>query len=403
MIKVLLSGVNGRLGQTLVSYIGQTEDMVVVAGVDKMPRAHENPFPVYEDFTHVIESVDVIIDFSRPDALSGLLTFAQEKNAACVLATTGYSANDKMMIVKYAGHIPVFFSANMSLGVNLQMELAKKAAEFLGNDFDIEIVEKHHNQKVDAPSGTALAIADYINTAFMNTKEYVYGRTPKVRAKREQKEIGIHAVRGGTIVGQHDVLFIGNDEIIEVHHTALSRNIFAEGAIRAAKFLSGKPAGLYSMFDIISEVGATMSLYTEENTAVLCVNCTPGSPSSLSAIFDALSKGNVEIDLVQQCFLTDDTLALSFCVAAEELQRALSILKTLKDVKASAEHGLTKFTLEGRSMLTHSNVTAKLFKALSSEQIKTYLFSASATKISFCIGKDDTTKAVKAITEAFKL
>ena len=119
----------------------------------------------------------------------------------------------------------------MSLGVNLQMELAKKAAEFLGNNFDIEIVEKHHNQKVDAPSGTALAIADYINTAFMNTKEYVYGRTPKTRLKREQKEIGIHAVRGGTVVGQHDVLFMGNDEIIEVHHTALSKNVFAERCV----------------------------------------------------------------------------------------------------------------------------------------------------------------------------
>ncbi len=403
MIKVLLSGVNGRLGQTLVSYIGQTEDMVVVAGVDKLPHAHENPFPVYEDFSHVIESVDVIIDFSRPDALQGLLTFAQKKNVACVLCTTGYSANDKMMIVKYAGHIPVFFSANMSLGVNLQMELAKKAAEFLGNEFDIEIVEKHHNQKVDAPSGTALAIADYINTAFMNTKEYVYGRTPNVRAKREQKEIGIHAVRGGTIVGQHDVLFIGNDEIIEVHHTALSRNIFAEGAIRAAKFLSGKPAGLYSMFDIISEVGATMSLYTEENTAVVRAECVPGNASALSGIFDALSKGEIELDLIQQCSLENSMVELSFCVTQEDLPRTLSILKTLKDVTVSADQALTKFTLEGRSMLTHDNVTAKLFAALASEDVKTYLFAASSAKISFCIGKDDTTKAVKAITLAFKL
>lgn len=403
MIKVLLSGVNGRLGQTLVSYISQTEDMVVVAGVDKMPNAHENPFPVYEDFTHVIESVDVIIDFSRPDALQGLLTFAEKKNIASVLCTTGYSANDKMMIVKYAGHIPVFFSANMSLGVNLQMELAKKAAEFLGNEFDIEIVEKHHNQKVDAPSGTALAIADYINTAFMDTKEYVYGRTPKLRAKREQKEIGIHAVRGGTIVGQHDVLFIGNDEVIEVHHTALSRNIFAEGAIRAAKFLAGKPAGLYSMFDIISEVGATMSLYTEDNTAVVRAECISGASCALSGVFAALSKGNIALDLVQQCALADDAVALSFCVAEDDLQRAVSVLKTLKGVKASADSGLTKFTLEGRSMLTHDNVTAKLFAALASEEIRTYLFDASSAKISFCISKDDTTKAVKAITQAFKL
>lgn len=403
MIKILLSGVNGRLGQTLAACIAQTEDMVVVAGVDKMPQAHENPFPVYEDFSHVIESIDVIIDFSRPEALFGLLEFAQSKNIAVVLATTGYSANDKMMIAKYAGHIPVFFSANMSLGVNLQMELAKKAAEFLGNNFDIEIVEKHHNQKVDAPSGTALAIADYINTAFMNTKEYVYGRTPKTRLKREQKEIGIHAVRGGTVVGQHDVLFMGNDEIIEVHHTALSKNVFAEGAMRAARFLMDKPAGLYSMFDIISESNATMSLYTEDDNAVVHIGCIAGDPSLLSAIFETLAKGGVGVDLVQQCSPDGKTMELSFSIAASELSRSLSILKTLKGLTVDADSGLTKLTLEGKGGQKPANITAKLFAALASEEIKTYVFTASASRTSFCIAKGDTTKAVKVITETFKL
>lgn len=242
------------MGQMIAACASGRDDISIVAGVDKMPDIHENPFPVYSDFSHVTESADVIIDFSRPDALKDILDYAQEKNICAVLCTTGYSSNDKMMIVKYSGHIPVFFSANMSLGVNLQMELCKTAAEFLGNQFDIEIIEKHHNQKVDAPSGTALAIADQINEVFSGKKEYVYGRTPKEREKRQEKEIGIHAVRGGTVVGDHEVLFLGNDEVIEIRHHALSKKIFAEGALRAAQFLPGHPAGLYSMQDIISDM-----------------------------------------------------------------------------------------------------------------------------------------------------
>lgn len=252
MIKVLLSGANGKMGQMVAECISGRENMTVVAGIDKMPDTRQNPFPVYSDFSAVAEVADVVIDFSRPDALKELLEYAQEKKIAAVLCTTGYSANDKMMIVKYSGHIPLFFSANMSLGVNLLIELCKAASEFLGDGFDIEIIEKHHNQKVDAPSGTALAIADSINEVFSGNKEYVYGRTPKEREKREKKEIGIHAVRGGTVVGDHDVLFLGNDEIIEIHHRALSRQVFAEGAVRAANFLADRPSGLYSMKDIIS-------------------------------------------------------------------------------------------------------------------------------------------------------
>ncbi len=252
MIKVLLSGANGKMGQMVAACVSEQEDMTIVAGVDKMPDVRQNPFPVYANFSQVAEDVNVIIDFSRPDALKELLDYAQDQNCSAVLCTTGYSANDKMMIVKYSGHIPVFFSANMSIGVNLQMELCKIAAEFLGERFDIEIVEKHHNQKVDAPSGTALAIADKINETFSGQKEYIYGRTPKEREKRQVKEIGIHAVRGGTVVGDHDVLFLGNDEIIEIRHRALSKQVFAEGAVRAARFLPSQSAGLYSMQDIIN-------------------------------------------------------------------------------------------------------------------------------------------------------
>ncbi len=253
MIKILLNGVNGRLGQTLVSDIAATEGMEVAAGVDALPDARQNPFPVYATFDEVKETADVIIDFSRPAALPSLLQFAQDKNMGAVLATTGYTDTDKMMIAKYAGHVPLFYSANMSLGVNLQMALAQKAAKVLKDKFDIEIVEKHHNLKVDSPSGTALSLAEAINSATQGEHEFVYGRHA-VNQRRQAGEIGIHAVRGGTVVGEHDILFLGPDEVIEINHRALSKQVFSQGALRAAQFICGKPAALYSMQDIFADI-----------------------------------------------------------------------------------------------------------------------------------------------------
>ncbi len=253
MIKTIISGVNGRIGQTLAACISESADMETVAGVDIAPDAVKNDFPVYDGIDKVTENADVIIDFSRPQALHALLEYASGKGIPAVLATTGYTDNDKVMIAKYASHVALFFSANMSLGVNLQIMLAKKAAEILGDQFDIEIIEKHHNQKVDSPSGTALAIAEGINSALGGAKEFVYGRHA-VSQKRDADEIGIHAVRGGTVVGEHDVLFLGSDEVIEINHRAYSKQVFAQGAMRAAGFLSGKPAGLYSMNDLFGDI-----------------------------------------------------------------------------------------------------------------------------------------------------
>ncbi|HBU13092.1 MAG TPA: 4-hydroxy-tetrahydrodipicolinate reductase [Clostridiales bacterium] len=253
MIHILISGVNGRLGQTLVTSIQNAEDMAVAAGVDIRPDAFSNDFPVYADFSSVKEAADVIIDFSRPDALPGLLAYASEHNIPAVLTTTGYTDTDKMMIAKYAGHIPLFYSANMSLGVNLQIELAKRAAEILADSFDIEIVEKHHNQKVDSPSGTALAIAEGINSVLGGSREFVFGRHSR-NGKRAENEIGIHAVRGGTVTGEHDILFFGPDEVLEINHRAHSKQVFTEGAVRAARFIYKKDPALYSMTDLFRDI-----------------------------------------------------------------------------------------------------------------------------------------------------
>lgn len=249
MIRVILSGSGGKMGAFVANGIEKENDMQIVAGVDKFNNGQS--FPVFPSFLEINTDADVIIDFSNPALLDDLLGFATDKNIPVVLATTGYSDSQIEKIKEAAKNIPIFFSFNMSLGVNLICSLAKKAASVLGNGFDIEIVEKHHNQKLDAPSGTAIMLANAVNSAFDGKKVYEYDRHSK-RQKRSENEIGIHSIRGGTIVGEHDVIFAGKDEVITVSHSAFSREVFAVGAIRAARFLSGKQNGIYDMNNIMN-------------------------------------------------------------------------------------------------------------------------------------------------------
>lgn len=249
MIKVIISGASGKMGGFVADACNNDSDIQIVAGVDKVNIGQS--FPIFPNFASVTAKADVIIDFSHPQLLDSVLDYAKSNNAAVVLATTGYS-DDQIEQIKTASKIiPIFFSFNMSLGVNLIFSLAKKAANILGNDFDIEIVEKHHNQKIDAPSGTAIMLANAINECFDNKKVYEYDRHSK-RQKRLNKEIGIHSVRGGTIVGEHDVIFAGHDETITISHSAQSKEVFAVGAVKAAKFICGKCAGIYDMSSVVS-------------------------------------------------------------------------------------------------------------------------------------------------------
>lgn len=245
MTRILLSGANGKMGRFISRSVDERSDCRVVAGTDLNTEIYSD-FPVYASPNEVKEKIDVIIDFSSPAALGNLLSYAKEKFIPIVFATTGYSQEQIAEIKDAAKTIPVFFSFNMSLGINLLVNLAKKATEVLGGQFDIEIIEKHHNQKVDAPSGTALMLADSINETLGNNQTYMYDRHSQ-RKKRSKNEIGMHAVRGGTIVGEHEVIFAGHDEIITLSHTAMSKEIFAVGAINAAVFMKDKPAGLYDM------------------------------------------------------------------------------------------------------------------------------------------------------------
>ena len=252
MIKIIMNGCNGRMGQAITRLVSEDAECEIAAGFD-INDVISNSYPVFRNPEDYTGGADVVIDFSHPSSLTNILAYCKERKLPVILATTGYTAEQKEEMQRAAEEIPVFFSANMSLGINLLISLAKTAAKLLEGSFDIEIVERHHNQKLDAPSGTALAIADAIDDTLSYPAEYTFDRH-SVRRKRKPTEIGIHAVRGGTIVGDHDVIFAGKDEVIELKHSAYSREVFAVGAVRAAKFMSGKAPGMYSMNDLITEL-----------------------------------------------------------------------------------------------------------------------------------------------------
>lgn len=250
MTKVIMHGCNGRMGQVISGLIAEDNDVELVAGVDLSDHI-TNPYPVFKSIKECDIEADVIIDFASAKAVDGLLEYCVEKQMPCVLCTTGLSEEQLKKVEEASKKVAILKSANMSLGINLLLKMLKEATHVLANaGYDIEIVEKHHNQKLDAPSGTALALADSINEELNNEYEYVYDRS-QVRQKRDKKEIGISAVRGGTIVGDHDVIFAGMDEVITFSHTAYSRSVFGKGAVQAAKFLKGQVAGMYNMSHVI--------------------------------------------------------------------------------------------------------------------------------------------------------
>lgn len=250
MVKVIMHGCNGHMGQTITRLIAADEDIEIVAGIDKY-MGIENTYPVFPSIKECDIEADAIIDFCNAGAVDDLLDYVQDKKIPVVLCTTGLSKEQLERVEEASKNVAVLKSANMSLGINLLMKLLKEASLKLSDaGFDIEIVEKHHNQKLDAPSGTAIALADAINEEFDNAYEYVYDRSQK-REKRDKMELGISAVRGGTIVGDHDVIFAGEDEVITFSHRAYSKAVFGKGAIQAAKFLAGKGPGRYEMKDVV--------------------------------------------------------------------------------------------------------------------------------------------------------
>ena len=253
-MNILIYGIGGKMGKMLIDGLANDQEATLVGGVDKFADPKNFTVPVFKSAADINVKVDALIDFSRAEALDDILAYATKNKVPSVICTTGYSDAQLKQIEEASKIIPIFRSSNMSLGINLVIDLCRKASQLLKEDCDIEIIEQHHNQKVDAPSGTAIAIANAINEEYSNEKEFVYGRK-ETNKKREKKEIGIHAVRGGTIVGKHDVLFISQDEVVTIAHEAQSRAVFAKGAIRAAKYLTTltKP-GIYNMQDLVQSI-----------------------------------------------------------------------------------------------------------------------------------------------------
>lgn len=250
MIKMIMNGCNGAMGQVITQIVAEEKNIEIVAGIDPGSK-NGNSYPVFSTLEDCHVKADVIVDFSSVNAVDSLIDYSVKHKIPAVICTTGLLEEQIKRVEEASKVVAILRSANMSLGVNLLMKLVKDAAQILAvSGFDIEILEKHHNKKLDAPSGTALALADSINEAMDQEYHYVYDRS-HARKARDSKEIGIHAVRGGTIVGEHDVIFAGTDEVVTFNHTAYSKAIFGRGAVSAAKFLSGKPAGLYTMKDVI--------------------------------------------------------------------------------------------------------------------------------------------------------
>ena len=253
MKKIILCGCGGRMGRAVSELIAASDKCNIVAGIDINASALGAlcPFPVYENINDFSGNADAIIDFSHHSALASLIEYSKKTGTPLVIATTGHTDGERELMTEAAKETAIFFSRNMSIGINLLIELCKQASSMLGEDFDVEIIEKHHNNKLDAPSGTAMMIAEALADEREGETEFVYDRH-EVRRKRSPSEIGIHAIRGGTIVGEHDVIFAGNNEIVTLSHTATSREIFANGALKAALFMVGKKSGMYSMTDLIA-------------------------------------------------------------------------------------------------------------------------------------------------------
>lgn len=404
MIDIILNGCNGKMGQVVAGVAQNDLETSVVAGIDNYFSHTQNYFPTYNKFEECTEQATVIIDFSSPAALRQLLNSAVNRKLPLVIATTGLSPDDLEEIRIASEAIPILRSPNMSLGVNLMYELAQKAAALLGEKFDIEIIEKHHNQKADSPSGTAYALADAINDVLLRSRNYVYGRNSK-HQKRDASEIGIHAVRGGTLNGEHIALFAGKDETLQITHTAYSRQIFAIGAIAAAKFIVGKPVGLYSFKDMMAEQSAVTNLYLQDDQAIITVYNVPHNPKAVAGLFRVLGDNNINIDMISQSAPVNCEVDISFTLNEKDLSKAMERLTVLQSdypsIKPMSIVNISKLTIEGIGMEIQSGVASRVFSILANCDITIRAISTSEIKISLVIFKSDEKNAIEAISKEF--
>lgn len=401
MLRIILSGCMGKMGRVIIDQTTKSDEFTVVAGVDVMAaKANDFDFPVYSDIAKCKEEADVIIDFSRPEALPQLLRYGQKNHIPMVLCSTGYNANDVSSIEYASENVAIMRSANMSVGVNLLMELSKSATNILHNNFDIEIEERHHNQKVDAPSGTAMMLADAINQAAGGDLQYVYDRHEN-RTARAKRELGMHALRGGTITGEHTVVFAGSDEVIELTHKAYSRNIFAHGALRAAKFIVTLPCGLYNMGSLLTQQNIVTNAYSSESDAIISISNIKNS-KLVSEIFKALKENDIMVDIITQTVPVKGIYTLSFSVSKPLVDKSVKLIDALiTDEAVEILDHIAKVTIEGSGMEHHAGVSGDIFGLLQEKDIPVLLITTSETKITCCIPKEYKEQALNALKECF--
>ena len=406
MVRMIIHGCGGTMGRVLADVAQNHADFEIVAGVDPVAQEPDFTFPVYRSLLDCDQGADVIVDFSMREATKALLHGAKAQNTPVIIATTGHTDDDKAQIEASAAHLPIFQAANMSLGINLMSDLIQKAAIILGERFDIEIIEKHHNLKKDAPSGTAYALADAINQVFLNNKQYMFGRHTRTERRRPE-EIGIHAVRSGTIVGEHQVLFAGTDEVFEIRHSAHSKQIFAVGALQAARFMVDKPPGLYSMKDMLVAQSTITHAYISEDEALISMYGVPHDPRQITEIFKKIGARNIILDMISQTAPAEGKVNIAFTQPQDDVAQTVALLEAFQSQMPQMQFevlaDIAKITVEGAGMEVQSGVAAQVFDAMAAQGIALLAVTTSETKISYIVSQADSTVAMQAIKSSFKI
>ena len=393
-MKIIIFGIGGRMGGAIYE-LATKEGIEVVAGIDTFADKVNLPIPVYKSLKECKEKADVLIDFSRPTGLSEILDYVTTTKTPAVLCTTGYSNEQQASVDEASKKVAIFQSSNMSLGINLLIDLAKRAGQFLGTSYDIEIIEQHHNRKVDAPSGTALSIAKAINDVYDNSLNFVYGRNPE-SGKRQPRDMGIHAIRGGTIVGKHDVMFIGSEEILTIAHSAQSPSVFAIGALRAGEYISDKGPGKYSMDDLI---GRDYSVTTVKGVSdIALVSFYHLEYTEIAKLFDSLANAKVSVDMISQA---PSSKGYSVTFSIDKLD-ADKVREVFKD-KCTVRENLSQLVIVGVGMEHQSGVANMIINALVEAGIEVCSTTTGATQISCALPTESLQTAIEALRNKFKI
>lgn len=402
MTRVIIRGWFGKMGQMLAECAAGFPNIQIAAGVDIVAPSAPPPVPYFTSLDDCDVPADVILDFTRADSLPELLRFAKRSGVRPIVATTGHTQEDIKAIEETSRHVAIFRAANMSIGINALAEAAAGVANALPN-FDVEIIESHHNTKVDAPSGTAYLLANIINEQKHNQMEYVYDRHCR-RQARAANEIGMHAIRGGTIAGEHEALFAGPDEIVTLTHKAYSRKVFALGALRAAEYLSDKPAGLYTMRDLLLEKSGVTHMTVDRNQAMLTLSQLQSGASSVARVLRALAEIGVNIDMISQTAPIGGALDLSFTLPRSDVACATQTLQALKmSAHLEVATDIVKLTVAGPGMATQSGVAARVFDLLGKRDVQVRLITTAETQISMCIDGREEETAARELRAAFNI